>query len=52
MKILEKLLCGHKWEVHFTTDIYGKTWNKEKGIIERQQTLICQLCGKIKKIKL
>ena len=52
IRLLEKLLCKHKWKIHFTTELYGETWNGERGVIKRKQTLICESCGKLKQILL
>ena len=52
MRLLEKLLCKHKWKIHFTTELYGETWNGERGVVKRKQTLICESCGKLKQILL
>lgn len=50
IKLIEKCACCHNWETHFQTSVYEKSYNKRPW--EIQETLICQKCGKIKKIKL
>ena len=48
-KLIEKLICRHKWEVHYTADIYSELYEKP---VEIRQTLVCKECWKIKKITL
>jgi hypothetical protein len=49
-KLIEKWLCKHKWEVHKEVKgYYGQHSTRPTSI---RQTLICQECGKIIKIKL
>lgn len=56
MKILKKFLCSHKWKTHakkeyeWNEHIEG-TWGKFQRVGETTEILICQECGKIKKIK-
>lgn len=47
---LEKLSCKHKWKIHHITKVYEHSDNSMPR--EIKQTLICQECGKIKRIKL
>jgi hypothetical protein len=49
-KIIEKLFCKHKWQVHSKIEVYGGEHSKTPHTM--RQTLICQECGKITKIKL
>lgn len=49
-KIIEKWLCKHKWQVHREIEAYDGEHSKTPHTI--RQTLICQECGKITKIKL
>ena len=46
---LAKFACHHKWYVHHKCDVYN---GKDKIPIRFEQTLICQDCGKIKKMML
>jgi hypothetical protein len=50
---INKFLCSHKWEIHFTTKMFATEFlednTKPKYI---RQTLICKNCGKIKQILL
>jgi len=48
-KLIEKWTCKHKWKVHYENKIYNKGSELPHTI---QQTLMCEECGKIKKIKL
>ncbi|MFO0090043.1 MAG: hypothetical protein ACK518_04505 [bacterium] len=45
---LAKFACHHKWSVHFEINVRDIEGRK----IGVEQTLICQHCGKIKKLKL
>lgn len=47
-KILAKLACSHKWELHNRTERF--MFDEDQSPYKRQDTLICQNCGKIKKI--
>ena len=49
-ELLQKLCCCHKWEVHYTVNVYES--NNSTRPYETKQTLICEKCGKIKQIKL
>jgi hypothetical protein len=49
-KIIEKLFCKHKWQVHSKIGVYDGEHSKTPHTI--RQILICQECGKITKIKL
>jgi len=45
--------CNHDWKVHADvkkTYTGTGTLNKGQKIVEREQTLICKKCGKIKQI--
>ena len=44
-----KFVCNHTWSVHFKMNVYDYTG---KSIVRVEQTLICQNCGKFKKLKL
>jgi hypothetical protein len=46
---LAKFACHHKWYVHHKCDVYDEGGNSRIGF---EQTLICENCGKIKKLKL
>ena len=46
---LAKFACHHKWSVHYEIDVYNYIGKSRIGV---EQTLICQHCGKIKKLKL
>lgn len=51
-QILDKWSCKHQWKVHDTTQVYD-VHDDPNGVPRfRQQTLICTVCGKIKKITL
>lgn len=50
IKLIEKWECCHEWETHRIIKCYKGEWNKLPDKVE--ETLICQKCGKIKKIKL
>ena len=49
-QILQKLSCLHKWKSHNRTKVYDPECRDTP--YEIKETLICQTCGKIKKIKL
>ena len=49
-KLIEKLSCNHKWEIHNTTNI--RDTEMPDIPTEVRQTLICKECGKIKQINL
>lgn len=49
-KLIEKLLCMHKWQVHETVRIFETP--EAKYPVSSSQVLICEHCGKIKQIKL
>lgn len=46
---LAKFACHHKWYKHHECDVYNSTGKARIGF---EQTLICDNCGKIKKLKL
>lgn len=46
---LAKFACHHKWYVHHKCDVYNEGGKARIGF---EQTLICENCGKIKKLKL
>ena len=50
IKLVEKWACCHEWETYQITKTYDDDYDKRPSKIEH--TLICQKCGKIKKIKL
>lgn len=50
IKLVEKLACCHEWKTHRRMSSYGGVYDKLP--IKVEETLICQKCGKIKKIKL
>ena len=50
IKLVEKLACCHELKTHRTMSSYNKTCDELPTKVE--ETLICQKCGKIKKIKL
>ena len=50
IKLVEKWACCHEWKTHRTMRSYDEVWDKLSTKVE--ETLICQKCGKIKKIKL
>lgn len=49
MKLFEKLFCKHKWKLHAEVSIL---YRDTKDVYMERQTLICEICGKIKQIKL
>jgi hypothetical protein len=61
MKLLEKLFCKHKWKTHYKREMHGKTFvmnlagdgYNDTGITKDYtvEVLICENCGKIKKIE-
>ena len=59
MTVLNKIFCSHKWIIHikknFTTEMFTKQYGEYKGTgVTRDMTtevLICEKCGKIKKIE-
>lgn len=44
-----KFVCNHTWDVHFNMRVYDHTG---KSLIRVEQTLVCQNCGKFKKLEL
>lgn len=61
MKLFDKLFCFHKWKSHhkqvitgetFMLNILGDGYNKT-GVTKEftREVLICEICGKIKKIE-
>ncbi len=50
MKWYDKFFCGHKWKVHEEVDGCRGTEPFKSDF--KRQTLICELCGKIKRIEL
>lgn len=50
IKLVEKLACCHDWELHRRMNTYDEYSVNKPWKIE--ETLICQKCGKIKKIQL
>lgn len=55
MNLFKKLFCGHKWKKHAKTQ-YTKGSNFDALIFKNkyeytQEILICEHCGKIKKIE-
>ena len=50
IKLVEKWACCHEWESHHTTKVYENSFDHIPWKVE--ETLICQKCGKIKKITL
>lgn len=50
IKLVEKWACCHKWETHKRMRSYDDEHDKLPSKVE--ETLICQKCGKIKKITL
>ena len=54
MKFWEKVLCGHKWKVHDDQSGQIIKHQFDPPIVSdfHRQTLICELCGKIRKIEL
>lgn len=51
INLINKWACMHKWESHKVTDWTSTTFN-DNQIVRSQETLICEKCGKIKKISL
>ena len=50
-QILRKIGCFHKWKIHHIHKIFMR--GEEKKLpIEARETLICEICGKIKRITL
>lgn len=55
-KLFEKWFCEHKWKQHakkvyeWEEKVYG-TWGKMITVSNTKEVLICQHCGKIKKIQ-
>lgn len=50
IKLVEKWACCHEWETPGRMRSYDKDYDKLPAKVE--ETLICQKCGKIKKITL
>jgi hypothetical protein len=50
IKLVEKWAFCHEWKSHRTMKSYDESWDKLPAKVE--ETLICQKCGKIKKISL
>lgn len=50
IKLVEKWACCHDWETYHITNVYENDSDKIPWKVEH--TLICQKCGKIKKVKL
>lgn len=50
IKLVEKWACCHKWEKHYIMNTYSDDYSKMP--YKTVETLICQKCGKIKKIRL
>lgn len=50
IKLVEKWACCHEWKTHRRMSSYDGTHDKLPTKVE--ETLICQKCGKIKKIQL
>ena len=50
IKLVEKWACCHKWESHRIIKCYKRPSNELPDKVE--EILICQKCGKIKKITL
>lgn len=48
IKLVEKWACCHEWENYHITKTYENDSDKKPWKVEH--TLICQKCGKIKKI--
>lgn len=48
IKLVEKWACCHKWEEYQASKTYGNSLIPSKI----EYTLICQKCGKIKKIEI
>lgn len=48
--LLTKISCHHDWRVHKEVNVYE--FNSSKRPYKITQTLICNKCGKIKRIKL
>ena len=46
-KIIEKLFCKHKWKETYSERVIYK-----EGIKSQIYILICENCGKIKKVKI
>lgn len=52
MKLLEKLLCPHKWRTHAKKKYTWKYFESDENFTEETcEVLICDTRGKIKKIK-
>ena len=56
MKLFEKLFCKHKWKSHIKEvynwrDKVDGTWDTMNNYSSTTEILICQECGKIKKIE-
>ena len=50
-QILEKWGCKHKWRIHHNSKIFLRG-EINQFPIQVKQTLICEICGKIKQINL
>lgn len=48
--LLKKWSCFHKWELHKEVKTYDPVFNSGNRPVAIHQTLICNVCGKIKKI--
>lgn len=47
VKLVEKWACCHEWELYSETKTY-----EGSRCLKTEHTLICQKCGKIKKIRI
>ena len=50
IKLVEKWAYFHEWKLYNRTEVYGRTFDLKP--YETKDTLICEKCGKIKRIKL
>lgn len=51
IKLINKWACSHKWKLHQRMSSYNNG-DTTKTPVYVKDTLICESCGKIKKIKL
>tara|TARA_R110002020_G_scaffold465503_1_gene686952 strand:+ start:1227 stop:1403 length:177 start_codon:yes stop_codon:yes gene_type:complete len=55
VSFFKKLFCEHKWKVHAKKEYrwdekVDGTWDKVETVSKTYEILICEKCGKIKKI--
>ena len=51
MNFFKKIFCGHKWKIHAKKEYKWQQEVKQELTSLTIEVLICETCGKIKKIK-